>query len=300
MNNQIFKIFFRILGLAIAILLIYYVWKLIYNELNLWNNSNTSTNTQTTTSEKNENITNFKSINSSEIARTWVAIWTNIWTKHFENNWKKEVNSAESSIYKEIFSIEELKKNRILAKENLINKNMLETKEYFYLLRTDFKSLIEKSKNKKNTLETIYTQLKIRYNNAIDSIKNLQSQKAILLAELESINSRTESLKAELSQNFKNSDNVAVNENIEKYLELKNEYIFIRTYTVFVNNFLKYYVALNEHNLKLINALSLNKDAIIKWSYIVLPSSGNEVLKEYGLLYTEEEFQQILKQKENE
>lgn len=300
MNNQIFKIFFRILGLAIAILLIYYVWKLIYNELNLWNSSNTSTNTQTTTSEKNENITNFKSINSSEIARTWVAIWTNIWTKHFENNWKKEVNSAESSIYKEIFSIEELKKNRILAKENLINKNMLETKEYFYLLRTDFKSLIEKSKNKKNTLETIYTQLKIRYNNAIDSIKNLQSQKAILLAELESINSRTESLKAELSQNFKNSDNVAVNENIEKYLELKNEYIFIRTYTVFVNNFLKYYVALNEHNLKLINALSLNKDAIIKWSYIVLPSSGNEVLKEYGLLYTEEEFQQILKQKENE
>lgn len=300
MNNQIFKIFFRILGLAIAILLIYYVWKLIYNELNLWNNSNTSTNTQTTTSEKNENITNFKSINSSEIARTWVAIWTNIWTKHFENNWKKEVNSAESSIYKEIFSIEELKKNRILAKENLINKNMLETKEYFYLLRTDFKSLIEKSKNKKNTLETIYTQLKIRYNNAIDSIKNLQSQKAILLAELESINSRTESLKAELSQNFKNSDNVAVNENIEKYLELKNEYIFIRTYTVFVNNFLKYYVALNEHNLKLINALSLNKDAIIKGSYIVLPSSGNEVLKEYGLLYTEEEFQQILKQKENE
>lgn len=300
MNNQIFKIFFRILGLAIAILLIYYVWKLIYNELNLWNSSNTSTNTQTTTSEKNENITNFKSINSSEIARTWVAIWTNIWTKHFENNWKKEVNSAESSIYKEIFSIEELKKNRILAKENLINKNMLETKEYFYLLRTDFKSLIEKSKNKKNTLETIYTQLKIRYNNAIDSIKNLQSQKAILLAELESINSRTESLKAELSQNFKNSDNVAVNENIEKYLELKNEYIFIRTYTVFVNNFLKYYVALNEHNLKLINALSLNKDAIIKGSYIVLPSSGNEVLKEYGLLYTEEEFQQILKQKENE
>lgn len=300
MNNQIFKIFFRILWLAIAILLIYYVWKLIYNELNLWNSSNTSTNTQTTTSEKNENITNFKSINSSEIARTWVAIWTNIWTKHFENNWKKEVNSAESSIYKEIFSIEELKKNRILAKENLINKNMLETKEYFYLLRTDFKSLIEKSKNKKNTLETIYTQLKIRYNNAIDSIKNLQSQKAILLAELESINSRTESLKAELSQNFKNSDNVAVNENIEKYLELKNEYIFIRTYTVFVNNFLKYYVALNEHNLKLINALSLNKDAIIKGSYIVLPSSGNEVLKEYGLLYTEEEFQQILKQKENE
>lgn len=299
MNNQIFKIFFKILALAIAILLIYHIWKLILTELKILPNSYTNSWT-VQISTKNENQTTFKSINQSEIAKTWVAIWTNIWIKHFENKNKSAISSGESEIYKEIFSIEELKNNRILAKENLINKNMLETKEYFYLLRTDFKSLIDNSKNKKVTLETIYSQLKIRYNNAIDSIKNLQSQKAILLAELESINSRTESLKTELSKNFKNSDNNLVNENIESYLQLKNEYIFIRTYTVFVNNFLKYYVALNEHNLKLINALSLNKDAIIKGSYIVLPSSWSEVLKEYGLLYTEEEFQQILKQKENE
>lgn len=288
MNNKILINFLKIFSFAIILIIIYQAWIFLIK----WN--------EKTNASLNENKQNFSNITKNEIWKTAIAITTNIWIKHTENSKNKNLWENLTTIYKEIFSIEELKNNRKKATETLINKNMFETKEYFYLLKTDFKEILSKSTNKKRTLETIFHQLKLRYNNAIDSIKNLQTQRTILITEIEKINSRTEELKAKLSHDFKNTDSPSVNANIEEYLSLKNDYVFLRTYTVFVNNFLKYYISLNSQNLKLINAINLNKDAIIKWSYVVLPSSWTNILKEYWLLYTEEEYEKMLKEAEKE
>ena len=46
------------------------------------------------------------------------------------------------------------------------------------------------------------------------------------------------------------------------------------------------------------NIFNSNKDAIIKWSYVVLPSGWTEILKDYWLLYTEDEYKAKLQEEE--
>lgn len=292
MNNKILKIFLKVLWLTIVIILFYQVWKLLINEFN-WKKTNNIS------SEKNTNDLNFKNISTSEISKSAIALWTNIWIKHWQEK-EKTWDFSKFTIYDDIFSIEELLQNRKKAKEVLISKNMFATKEYFLLLKTDFRSLLENSQSRKNTLDSIISQLKLRYNYSVNSVKNLEAQKAILLNEIEKINQKTEAIKREISKNFSEAKQEAVNENINSYLAIKNDYIYLRTYTVFVNNFLRYYLLLNDQNLKLLKALSLNRDAIEKWSYVVLPNSWKEVLREYWLLYTEEEFKILQKLQEKE
>ncbi|MBT3726873.1 hypothetical protein HOG21_04145 [bacterium] len=63
-------------------------------------------------------------------------------------------------------------------------------------------------------------------------------------------------------------------DNIEKYLELKKEYYYSKTYIIYINHFLERYNFLNNYNKRLLDTLINNKDALIKNTYIVLPDSG--------------------------
>lgn len=280
-NNKIIKNLFKILAFSIVIIFFYRIWIFVINA-NL--NSN----------YENKNNTNFKNILSSDISKTWVAITTNIWIK-FNNNIN---NKIDQTIFEEYFSVEEIKNNPKKIQENLISKNMLNIKEYFSIIKTDFKSSIKNSSNRKTTLESIYWQLRIRYNNWIQSAKYLEKQRDLLVKEAEDINLKVEQLKKKISLDYKKVDVNATNENIDNYLKLKKEYTIIRTYVIFINNFIKQYTALNNYNINLINTFSLNKDAIIKWSYVVIPNNWNDILKDYWLLYTEKEFEEIKKKEE--
>lgn len=280
-NNKIIKNLFKILAFSIVIIFFYRIWIFVINA-NLNSNS------------ENKNNTNFKNILSSDISKTWVAITTNIWIK-FNNNIN---NKIDQTIFEEYFSVEEIKNNPKKIQENLISKNMLNIKEYFSIIKTDFKSSIKNSSNRKTTLESIYWQLRIRYNNWIQSAKYLEKQRDLLVKEAEDINLKVEQLKKKISLDYKKVDVNATNENIDNYLKLKKEYTIIRTYVIFINNFIKQYTALNNYNINLINTFSLNKDAIIKWSYVVIPNNWNDILKDYWLLYTEKEFEEIKKKEE--
>ena len=105
-------------------------------------------------------------------------------------------------------------------------------------------------------------------------------------------------IKTKISEDFRKTDTKAVNQDIDQILKLRQDYYYLRTYIVFINNFLSYYNVLNNYNLNLINVFSSNKDAIEKGSYVVLPASGNDILKEYWLLYTEAEYKNKLKNDE--
>lgn len=277
MNKKIFKNIFKVSIISIIIVIVYKIWIIFINA------NDNSKNVEKT------NKSNFKVISSSDISKSWVAISTNIWIKY---NQKKVITQA---IYQEYFTIEELKKEKSNVENAIIARHMIETKEYYSLLKTDFKTMLQNSNDRKKTLEWIYWQLRIRYNNAVESIKTLEAQKKVLVEEFDKINNLIEATKTKISEDFRKTDTKAVNQDIDQILKLRQDYYYLRTYIVFINNFLAYYNVLNNYNLNLINVFSSNKDAIEKESYVVLPASGNEILKEYWLLYTEDEYKNKLK-----
>lgn len=280
MNKKIFKNIFKVSIISIIIVIVYKIWIIFINA------NDNSKNVEKT------NKSNFKVISSSDISKSWVAISTNIWIKY---NQKKVITQA---IYQEYFTIEELKKEKSNVENAIIARHMIETKEYYSLLKTDFKTMLQNSNDRKKTLEWIYWQLRIRYNNAVESIKTLEAQKKVLVEEFDKINNLIEATKTKISEDFRKTDTKAVNQDIDQILKLRQDYYYLRTYIVFINNFLSYYNVLNNYNLNLINVFSSNKDAIEKGSYVVLPASGNEILKEYWLLYTEAEYKNKLKNDE--
>ena len=277
MNKKIFKNIFKVSIISIIIVIVYKIWIIFINA------NDNSKNVEKT------NKSNFKVISSSDISKSWVAISTNIWIKY---NQKKVITQA---IYQEYFTIEELKKEKSNVENAIIARHMIETKEYYSLLKTDFKTMLQNSNDRKKTLEWIYWQLRIRYNNAVESIKTLEAQKKVLVEEFDKINNLIEATKTKISEDFRKTDTKAVNQDIDQILKLRQDYYYLRTYIVFINNFLAYYNVLNNYNLNLINVFSSNKDAIEKGSYVVLPASGNEILKEYWLLYTEDDYKNKLK-----
>jgi hypothetical protein len=85
--------------------------------------------------------------------------------------------------------------------------------------------------------------------------------------------SNTEVLKTKIGSDFSKFDSASTIENINNYIVLKNDYIYARTYLIFVNKFLNQYTFLNEYNKVLLDTLINNKDILSKNSFIVLPDS---------------------------
>lgn len=280
------KTLLKIIILAIIIISLYRIWNFFINA-----NNNSKIENTNISKENNSNSLNYKKFSSSEISKTWVAITTNLWIKY------KQKEKLPETIYQELFSIEEVKKNKSALDNAIIAKHMLAIKEYVSLLKTDFKWAITNTNDRKKTLEWIISQLKIRLTNGINAILTLEKQKNIFNREFESLNNQIDSTKAKISSDYKKVDPEAVNEGIERLFKLRAEQNFVRTYIIFLNNFSRNYASLNEYNKTLLNALTINKDAIEKWSYIVIPSSWSNILKEYGLIYTESEFNSM---KQNE
>lgn len=270
----------KIIITAIIILFAYRIWIFLIN----------ANNNSTIVSTSNEK--SFKNISSSDISKSWVAITTNLGIKYSE----KKYIPSNSNI--ELLSIDEIKKYKKNVEDAIIWKNMVEIKEYLWIMKTDFKSLIMSSNDRKRTLEWVYNQLSLRYNKGIENIKILEKQKEVFTNEFQNLEKQIEQIKQTLQKDYKNVDTNWVNENIENLIKLRQEQIYLRTYIIFINNFLNSYYKLNEHNLNFINAITINKEAIEKWAYVVLPNTWNEILKDYGLLYTEEEYKEMKKKEE--
>ena len=188
MNKKIFKNIFKVSIISIIIVIVYKIWIIFINA------NDNSKNVEKT------NKSNFKVISSSDISKSWVAISTNIWIKY---NQKKVITQA---IYQEYFTIEELKKEKSNVENAIIARHMIETKEYYSLLKTDFKTMLQNSNDRKKTLEWIYWQLRIRYNNAVESIKTLEAQKKVLVEEFDKINNLIEATKTKISEDFRKTD----------------------------------------------------------------------------------------------
>ena len=237
---------------------------------------------------KTNALKEYKILNIQPISQVWVAITTNIWM--WKNN-KWEINDI--YINNEIFNINTFYNYPKKINKNLIKPNMLFIKEYYNIVKANFNNIIKKSTNREKTINNLIKQLKIRLQKANENLQNTTKQGNILKQEYEKLVTQIDNIKRKLENDFKQNKEWEVFTDIDKYYSLKNKQIIIKTNIVFINNFTKRYKLLNKQNSLLIDNIKLNKDIIIKNSHLIIPKSWTRLLKDFELLYTEDEFKNI-------
>lgn len=274
MSKQLIKFLAKILLLSAFIVLVFNIW------VNLIN-ANSVTNK---TVKNTENHSNFKGINNNSLWKTWVAITTNIWIQ-YKQRWE-----IPATIYKDVFSVNEIIKNKNTANNELIWANMSAIEEYKNILKTNIKQLIDSSYDKPRILNAFIDQLEYRYTLGIKNVKTLNEQKSVFVNNMTKSNSDIEILKVKIWKDFSDNNSQESLNNINKYIELKKEYYYSKTYIVYINHFLSEYNYLNNYNKLLLDTLINNKDALVKDSFVVLPDSWTKLLKNFKLIYTEKEY----------
>jgi len=284
--KQIIKIILKISTLSFALVISFFI-------INNFAGAYLEVEVEEKEKHKLTNEENYKNIIIQPIANVWVAIASNIWL------WlKKSEQILETNINSNVFKIEDFYINSDNIKQVVIKKNLIFTKEYLNIIWMNFNWIIKKSNNKIQTVNNIIRQLEIRYKNANINSTTLTNQNKILLTNYNSVKSELDSLRFNLEKDFTLSNEEKVFIHMDNYYDLKNKEAIIRTNILLINELLKRYKYLNNINKKLLDNFILNKVSISNWTYIVIPDSWNELLKEFNLIYTEEEFREKEKNKD--
>ncbi|PIE85223.1 hypothetical protein CSA08_03110 [Candidatus Gracilibacteria bacterium] len=239
-----------------------------------------------TTGETNKD--KFLNIKSSRISVVGVAITTNVGIRGKYN--KNEI--IKNTIFNEIISIDGILSIRNNKKDSLISNNIAYIKEYLNLLKSDVKKMLTKSSNTKKTLETFIKKLEIKYKSSVTNKINLEKQKIVLQSGLVDTDKKIQDIKSKISKDFREFNSIETNKNIKEYLKLREQYTIIRTYLIFVNKFINQYDFLNSYNKNLLDTLINNKDIISKKSFVVIPDTGTDLLKQLDLIISESEFKE--------
>lgn len=238
-----------------------------------------------------ENTELYQSAYSANLGSIGVALSTRIWI-NFEN----AGGVAKNTFYREITEIGTNSEEKRALRSTMISQNMLIIGEYLNLSRTDIKSLLDSSPDRRKTLEGFINQLELRYTNSALSITSLEKQKTLLISHLSKLESDIEKVKSEMETHFSLSQARNTLEDVDTYFTLRREYTETFTDIVFINQFLKQHAFLNNYNTGILDTLINNKEAIINQSYVVIPDSGDQYLRPLDLIFDEEE----IKAKNNE
>ena len=92
-----------------------------------------------------------------------------------------------------------------------------------------------------------------------------------------------------MQTSYTSYDYSSVDGAIDSYVTSKNTDTRARVYLIYLENFQKSYIALQVRNLRLIDALSNNRDALVKRSTVVIPNSGTDIIRTLKLIQTEAE-----------
>lgn len=231
------------------------------------------------------NATTYKSASSTDYGIIWVALSTRIWIAF--QDWLGQSRSA--SFYKEIASVWETPEEKKAIRSEMISKNMLIMQEYLNLSRTNIKTLLDSSSDRKSTLEWFISQLEMRYTNSALSLQSLEKQKAATLVYLWEVEAKIEAVKVDMETNFSQAQASNTLDNVDEYFSLRWEYTQAFTDIVFINQFIKQHAFLNNYNKWILDTLINNKDAIINQSYVVIPDSWDQYLRPLELIFDEAE-----------
>lgn len=176
------------------------------------------------------------------------------------------------------------------AQMRLIGTNMVSLRSYLNVLKIDIKWLLDSSENRALVLDEHIDILKSYYTKTFERTTMLTEQSRELTRVIAWARERAEEAKALMESKYTAFDYTWVDNVIDSYTEAKNEENRARVYLAYVERFQRGYALLQGENKKILDTLINNRDAIVKQVIVVIPDSGNELVKKLNLITTEEAY----------
>lgn len=166
---------------------------------------------------------------------------------------------------------------------------MLAVSSYASVLSTDILGLLDGSIDRASSLNEHISLLKSYYNKTLERLTIINEQIIDLNAIISETTSTTNTAKSTMQTSYDEYDYSGVDGAIDSYVSAKNRDTRARVYLVYLERYKKSYATLQAKNLKLIEVLTNNKEALIKRSTVVIPDSGTELVRALKLIQTESE-----------
>ncbi len=167
---------------------------------------------------------------------------------------------------------------------------MIYLQSYVNLLKTDIVGLLDQSTDRTKALDEQIDLLKSFYLKTQDRNATLDEQIGDLKNTLTSATSNVAQAKADMETKYKNFEYDGVDIVIANYVSAKNNESQANVYLAYLQRFQKGYAILQAKNKVVLDTLINNHEALIKRATVVIPDSGNNLLKDLWLLQSEADF----------
>lgn len=174
-----------------------------------------------------------------------------------------------------------------LAGQDFIGQNMKAIQEYANVLSVNVKALLASSPDRAAVLDSYLDQLKYRYTATSETLSSLSAQVVGTQQSLLVLQKDMDLLKAQIAAAFDRFDATETQSRLQDYLQKQENFIYARSYLVFIQKFVLSYTRLNEFNKTLLDTLINNREALIKNATVVIPDSGAGLLQSLDLLQSE-------------
>jgi hypothetical protein len=231
--------------------------------------------------------------NDTKFQTKWTPYLWNIATAVSLSVWQKD-KWANSSLYtgnSSLLSIAEVLSRPAEWQKRLIGGNMASLQAYAHLLETDIVKMLDAANDRWVTLDEHISILRDYGNKTNERLKILEEQINELDALIAKSNDDTNGAKSVLESSFANLDYNGVDDAIDTYTKAKSEDNRARVYLVYLEKFKKAYTLLQAKNKKLLEALVSNRDALIRRTTVVIPSSGTNILKELWIVESQSDYE---------
>lgn len=203
---------------------------------------------------------------------------------------KQQSNSLTLASDNNVISIAEVLSSPSIGQEKLIASNMTAITAYTNVVQTDILALLDASSNRTTALDNHISLLKSYYLKTQERLSIIADQKTELKELMANMADTQKTAKNTLQNSYNQLDYTGVDSAINDYLSAKNQDSRAKIYAIYLDRFEKSYIALQNKNKKILDALINNREGIIKQSLVVIPDTGSDIIKELGLIQSEADY----------
>lgn len=231
------------------------------------------------------NNANFENANISYVGNSATALSLRIGGIIPQKNTNLSNNSVDNTI-----SIAEVLNNPVAGQEKLIASNMTAITAYANILKTDIVAMLDTAANRQASLDNHISLLKSYYLKTQERLNIIGEQKTEVQSLLTNATNAQNTAKNTLQNSYNVFEYSGVNSAINDYLDAKNLDSRMKIYAIYLDRFEKSYLALQNKNRKILDALMNNREGIIRKSMVVIPDTGTDIIKELGLIQSEADY----------
>ena len=228
------------------------------------------------------NNANFENANISYVGNSATALSLRIGGIIPQKNTNLSNNSVDN-----IISIAEVLNNPVAGQEKLIASNMTAITAYANILKTNIVAMLDTAANRQASLDNHISLLKSYYLKTQERLNIIGEQKNEVQSLLTNATNAQNTAKNTLQNSYNVFEYSGVNSAINDYLDAKNLDSRMKIYAIYLDRFEKSYLALQNKNRKILDALMNNREGIIRKSMVVIPDTGTDIIKELGLIQSE-------------